>query len=71
MTIINLLSVTGHIQLLLIFDYDFLSDYPSLMRDIGIRYMQLCQTILERGACELASSIFILFTIQQFSILWI
>ena len=42
------------IRLLLIFYNDFLSDCPSLMQGIGIRYVQHCQAMLERGVCELA-----------------
>ena len=42
----------------MIFDYDFLSDCPSFMHDIAIRYVQDCQALMERGVCELASSFF-------------
>ena len=44
------------IGLLPIFDYDFLSDCPSLMHGIGIHYVQHFQAMLERGVCELAHS---------------
>ena len=46
------------IQLLLIFDYDFLSDCPSLMHGITIRYVQHSQAMLKRGVHELAHSFF-------------
>ena len=49
------------IRLQQIFDYDFLSDCPSLLHGITIRYVQHCQTVLERGVCELAHSSFIFF----------
>ena len=46
------------IQLLLIFDYDFLSDCPSLMHGITIRYVQHSQAMLKRWVHEFAHSFF-------------
>lgn len=54
-------------RLLSIFDYDFLSDYPSPMHDIGMHYAQHFQVMLERGVCELAHSSFIIFFINALS----
>ena len=36
----------------------FLSDCPSQIYDVAIRYVQYCQAMLERGICELAHSFF-------------
>ena len=52
----NLTIINRIIGLLPIFDYDFLSDCPSLMHGIGIHYVQHFQAMLERGVCELAHS---------------
>ena len=41
-----------------IVDFDFLSDWPSLMHGISIRYVQHSQAMSERGVCELAHSFF-------------
>ena len=47
-----------YIRLLQIFEYDFLSDCPSLLHGIAICYVQHCQTMLECAVCELAHSFF-------------
>ena len=46
------------IWLIIIFDYDFLSDCSSVMHDIIICYVQHSQAMLEHGVCELAHSFF-------------
>ena len=46
------------IQLLLVFDYGFLSDCRSLMQGIDIHFEQHFQAKAERGVCDLASSFF-------------
>ena len=45
-------------RLLLIFTYDFLSDYPSQKHDIAIRYVQNSQTMLEHKVYELTHSFY-------------
>ena len=47
-----------YIRLLLINNYDFLSDCPSLMHGIAFPYVQHCQAMLGHGVCELAHSFF-------------
>ena len=47
-----------------IFHYDFLSDCPSLMHGLAIRYLQHCKA-MHVGACSMwARSLFLLFSIS-------
>ena len=50
------------IRLLLIFDYDFLSNCSSLIKGISIHYLQHCEAMLEHGVYELAYNFFQLLT---------
>ena len=61
-------NVTIINRLLLILSYDFLSDCPSLMHDLGIRYVQHFQIMTERGVCELAHPFFHFKQINEISI---
>ena len=56
---IKLITLMFKVSIVFNFMNDFLSDCPSLMHGIAIRYVQHCQAMLECGVCELAHFSFI------------